>query len=87
LFVIPNSRIHTDPDHPEEPSILSLKTGNKEWFMNDERHRVGGPAIIMTNYGSIMEYWLNGVQYKLEAYVKHPLMVEYKINAVLELKE
>ena len=48
-------------EQTEEPVMEIDKYGNKEWFLNGERHRTDGPAVEFAN-GDKM-WGLNGVLY------------------------
>lgn len=35
--------------HREDCPAVELYNGNKEWYQNDELHRIDGPAYILSN--------------------------------------
>jgi hypothetical protein len=39
-------------------SVMVFDTGDKEWWINDKRHREDGPAVEFANGGR--EWWING---------------------------
>lgn len=55
------------------------------WYDHkDNIHRLDGPAIINPKK-NIKEYWINGMPYNKQDYWNHPLVLEYRINKILEL--
>jgi len=68
--------------HREDGPAATLDNGQKEWYVNNELHRVGGPA---KEFGCGKFYYLYGIRYSVENYWKHPLLIEYQLNRILEL--
>lgn len=50
-----------------------------QWFQFDNRHRIGGPAVIYKN-GEV-EYWLNDVQYSEGEYLHYSIPSRKKISS------
>jgi hypothetical protein len=44
--------------------LIIDENGHKEWWLNGERHRVGGPAIECSNGDK--EWWLNGELHRVD---------------------
>ena len=46
------------------PAVIIYDDGTKEWFMNNQLHRLDGPAVEYANGHN--EWWVAGVQYDLQ---------------------
>lgn len=56
IFWIKNGMIHRD----DGPARVT-KYGGKQWYVNDKRHRIDGPAVEWTG---TKEWWFNGVMHR-----------------------
>lgn len=70
--------------HCEIGPAIIWDDGSLEWWQNDKKHRLNGPAVIY-NHGNIKRYYINDKSYKEKEYWKHPLIVEYKLNEIIKL--
>jgi len=52
----------------------------QKWFFEGKRHRLDGPAYVHEDF---IEYYIDDVVYMEEDYWKHPLVVEAKLNKIL----
>lgn len=61
--------------------------GLEEWYIDDVKHRLDGPAVISrTTENPFETYFLNGqMMMTKEEWLEHPLVVEYKLNQILKL--
>jgi hypothetical protein len=67
------------------PAIINVNTLQQVWMTNDCAmfHRLDGPAII--NFKNLtVEWFINGVEYNKEQFWSHPLVVQNKLNKLLE---
>lgn len=63
---------HSDPGckifHRENGPAFESASGTKAYYQNDKLHRLDGPAVIFSNGDE--EYWVDGVQYTKESFLK-----------------
>lgn len=80
LFVI----YYLGKRHCETGPAIIRYNGVKEWYYDDRRHRLDGPAIeeLVTN-GFV--YYIHGVGYTEEQYLQHPLVIKTKLDKIVEL--
>lgn len=55
-------------DTPPYNGEITDDYGITYWFLNDELHRVGGPAVI--NKDGTLEWWLFDIEFDFENYCK-----------------
>ena len=62
-----------------KPVIEIDEYGNKYWHLNDQLHRIDGPAIEYIN--GDMEWWLDDNEYTFEEWIKlTPLSEQEKVK-------
>lgn len=71
-----NGRLH----NTDGPAYFNRSSKNEVWCMFGQHHRVGGPAVV---HESFVEYYIDDVEYMEEDYWKHPLVVEHKLNMIV----
>lgn len=57
----------------------------EEWFLNNKRHNIFGPAIIRKNPDPftsdkipyLKEYWIDGIQYSEEDFYQHTKLLSW----------
>jgi len=74
-----NKEYHTCPIY--KTSII-FTSGMLRWFYNGKAHNICGPYEIFHLYET--SYSINNELCSEEQYWKHPLVVEYKLNRILE---
>ena len=53
-----------DPGMMTEPTRTVDAAGTQEWWVNSQRHRLDGPAVIYAN--GRQEWWVNGQRHRLD---------------------
>jgi hypothetical protein len=73
--------------HCEDGPAIEWVNGDKEWFINGNRHREDGPAVEYAE-GS-KEWWVNGVRHRLDGPAVEYVNVkpQWWINGKFYLKE
>jgi len=69
--------------HNETAPAIIADDGRKEWWQNNEWHRLDGPARIYKNRYKI--FLINDDMFSEEEYWCHPLVVQNTIKKILEL--
>jgi hypothetical protein len=46
-----------------EPTMVTTESGSKMWFLNGERHREDGPAVVHNNHKC---WFLNGKKHRID---------------------
>jgi len=69
--------------HRENGPAVEFDNGTKYWLINNQYHRVDGPA--REYYSGVKEWFIFDKEFLEKEYWKHPLVIEYKINKLLEL--
>ena len=67
---------HAGKLHREEGPAVTYTNGDKSWWLNGYRHRIGGPAVV---WHSSVEWWLYGVRYTEEAYHRQLKTLEHTV--------
>jgi len=62
-----------------------IKPYTKYWFRHDILHRLDGPAVVGFN-NNRKDYFINDFWYEEQEYWNHPLVIEYKLNKILNEK-
>lgn len=76
------------PHRTDGPAIIDKREGKQEWFIHDERHRIGKPAVMYDDGGE--EWWVNGRLHRLDgpavthkgSYPKYEWWVEGKLHRI-----
>lgn len=81
IIVVKNEQLHNETG----PAFISLR--RIEWWLEGQYHKLNGPAVILKihNKPSFNEFWIHDVRYNEQEYWQHPLVVENKLNKILEL--
>lgn len=70
-------------------AIKSKATGRISFYYKGLKHRLGGPAQTKGYGVGVIEYketyYINGIQFSVEDYWNHPLVLEHQMNRILEL--
>jgi len=69
--------------HRENGPAVEFDNGTKYWLINNQYHRLDGPAIEMNDYDTKL-YYINNKRLTTEDYWNHPLVIEYKLKHILE---
>ena len=51
-------------DNTIQPEMTTDSSGTKRWMLNGERHRVDGPAVMLTS--GYNHWWLNGGRHRVD---------------------
>ena len=78
-YGLPNSSLI----HNETGPAIIADDGRKEWWQNNELHRLDGPARIYKDRYKI--FLINDDMFSEEEYWCHPLVVQNTIKKILEL--
>ena len=60
-----------------------------KFYLNGFIHRLDGPAVVRTqrtgiySYTQKNAYWIHGIQIPEEKYWSNPLVVQYKLNGII----
>lgn len=71
--------------HNNDGPAIIKSSGPIQWFKNGKCHRLGGPAI--TNFNGREHYYIYGEWMTPKEYWEHPLVIEYKLNSILDSHE
>ena len=80
--------------HREDgPAVIMIGSLGETWYYKGLRHRIGGPAQIYYSGSALLHststkveiYMIYGTYYSSINFWKHPLVLEYKLNKILEL--
>lgn len=62
-----------------KPASVNKKTGKLTWIEKGNYHRLNGPS---TEEGY---FYIGGIRYSEENFWNHPLVVEYKLEQILDI--
>lgn len=71
--------------HREDGPAVEWDDGRKEWFQNDERHRIDGPAIY--NYNNKAYFYIRSINFKDKEHWFRCLKPEEKYYAMFNIDE
>lgn len=72
--------------HREDGPAVIWADGDEYWWCNNLIHRIGGPAgLIETEDEQEHQFWIHGFPYEEEDYWNHPLLIEFKLNNIINL--
>lgn len=74
-----NKQYHTCPIYKQS---MIFTSGMLRWFYNNKAHNICGPFQI---FGLERHYCINDKRLSEEEYWKHPLVLEHKLNKILEV--
>lgn len=66
------------------PAVKSAKV--YYWYQYGKMHRLNGPARLDLYCSVYNEYWINDEYYEEEDYWSHPLVIQNKIDSILNEK-
>lgn len=77
-----NGKLHRE----DGPAIIRLSDKTEIWYFEGRRHRIGGPAqtYFQDLETKIKIFMLNEEYFSEKNYWKHPLVLEYKLNKILD---
>ena len=73
-----------DNCHREDGPAIECSDGRRFWYLNDKRHREDGPAVEYTDDRCRRRWYLDGVEYTEEEFLKKTAKVKELSVAEIE---
>lgn len=71
--------------HREDGPAIIYSHGTQVWYQNNLIHRLDGPVMIFAKNSDRNVFYIHNVSYNEEKFWNHPLVIEHKLNKILEL--
>ena len=71
--------------NPDGPAYIDHKSGDKEWWLHGDLHRLDGPAVSPGTFNSSPMFYIQGRRISPDKYWKHPAVVTFKKNKNQEI--
>lgn len=77
LLIYKENKLHCD----DGPAVISHF--RQEWYINHGRHRIDGPAVIHSD--GFIGYYINNKCFSYQTWLLHPLVVNHKLENILQI--